>query len=945
MRKWSVVLSLIAAVVSVAVEESQAQTTADGLRAPAKVIRDSSGIPHIFAANDHDLHFMLGWVHAEDRFFQMDVLRRQASGTLAELLGIAALPGDVEARTIGLGRAAKRSWPILAPTVRAALKAYAKGVNAFLGKHPLPLEYGLLELTRVPAWTEIDTLTVSKGLSFELSFDLDIERTIALLSYQGAGVALGFDGTALFFEDLFRSEPFDQAATVPDARQASGLLSRKLLGPEIGDVSHHVTDSALALAKDYLKRVRDLPFFRNALRPRGEKPGSNQWVVAGRHTESGYPLLANDPHLPLLMPAVFYQVHLVSPQVDVIGSSLPGGPFVLTGHNKHIAWGPTTNFMDVTDVYEELVEVDPASPSGLSIVHEDVREPIIPIPVEFAVNVINDGNENSIVPVTSGVPSEVLIVPRRNHGPIIAQNLTEGTALSVQYVGFSGTREVQAFFLWNRARNLADFKKGLKFFDVGSQNWVYADKRGNIAYFVSGELPLREDLQAGTVVGAPPFFIRNGESGNEWVPLSDPQPDQAIPFEILPFREMPKLVNPPAGFIVNANNDPLGLTLDNDPLDQFRDDGGILYFAYGGAYQSFRAERITQMIEDKLASGDGKISFEEMKAMQADTVMRDAQVFVPYILAAFDNAFAVDADRFLAGLAKHPGVVEAVGRLRAWNFTTPTGLGPDGYDAGGDDPASSIAATIYSVWRSRILANTVDAFVDKFGLPKPQGPETRNALRALRNLLDNFDTNQGKGESGIDFFIVPGVDAPAEQRRDILLLKSVQDALMQLSSADFEAAFDNSIDQDDYLWGRLHRVVLDHPLGPPFSAPPAGLGGGAFPPPLPDLDGIPTDGGYQTVDRSDSDPRANGSNAFMFEEGPAQRMVVEVTRKGPKAESSLPGGQSGDILSPFYVSLLEEWLLNDTHDLLVKRAAIKADAVSEETFVPASDDHDDDDDD
>ena len=192
-----------------------------GLEGPARLDRDGNGIAHIRAGSRHDLFFLQGWVHAQDRLFQMDTRRRQADGTLAELLGPAALPTDVQLRTIGLHRAAARSLPALSADAQAVLAAYADGVNAWVASHPLPPEYGALSLTTVRPWTALDSVAVGKLQSFGLSFDLDIELTTALLGYQQAGQAAGFDGTALFFQDLWRAEPFTDASTVPDATRAA----------------------------------------------------------------------------------------------------------------------------------------------------------------------------------------------------------------------------------------------------------------------------------------------------------------------------------------------------------------------------------------------------------------------------------------------------------------------------------------------------------------------------------------------------------------------------------------------------------------------------------------------------------------------------------------------------------------------------------------------------
>ena len=188
-------------------------------------------------------------------------------------------------------------------------------------------------------------------------------------------------------------------------------------------------------------------------------------------------------------------------------------------------------------------------------------------------------------------------MPRRNNGPIVQIDLAAGQANSVQYTGLSGPRELVTFWPWHRARKLDDFRRGRQCFDSGTQNFAYADRQGNIAYFAASEVPLREDLQAGTVVGLPPWFIRNGSGGNEWLPRP-PQADQAIPYQILPMDEMPHLINPPAGWFVNANNDPAGTVLDNNPLNQLRPGGG-LYYLNAGYDAGFRAGRITELIQSK----------------------------------------------------------------------------------------------------------------------------------------------------------------------------------------------------------------------------------------------------------------------------------------------------------------------------------------------------------
>ena len=897
------VLSLAPAARAQPATPPQVQTMS-GLKAPAQLVNDANGVTHVIAVTEDDLYFLQGWVHARDRFFQMDQNRRLASGTLAELLGPAALTSDVQLRTFGLRRAAERSLAALNPATRAALAAYARGVNAWLGDHALPPEYAALELTRADPWTDVDSVVVGKLISFGLSFDVDIDPTIAFQTYLRAGQALGFDGQALFFEDLNRAAPFDPAATVPDA----SVPRRADSGPR---VPHRIDDGALDLAREVAERLHEIPLFQR-LRDRDRRDGSNLWAVSGRLTATGRPMIANDPHLALGTPSTFYPMGLHAfGRVEVFGSGFAGVPGVVQGYNRHIAWGTTNNAIDVTDTYQEQLVPDPSSPSGFSSLYLGRPEHVIPIPQVFRANQPGNGVANDVIVVPPGgaIPPATLIVPRRNNGPIINLNAATGVALSVQYVGFAATRELDSFFLLNRARNLDEFTAALQFFDVGSQNFVYADERGNIAYFTTGEMPLREDLQAGTVSGAPPWFIRNGQGGNEWIRQDARPADQALPYAVLPFAEMPQIVNPPAGWFVNANNDPAGLTLDNNPLNTLRPGGGVLYLAYAWD-RGFRAGRITDRIRAELVRS-GRISFDEMQSIQADVKLRDAEYFAPWIVRALERAQAAGAHPALAALGADAGVREAVDRIARWDYATPTGL-TEGWDAGkpaGIAPTpgqidASIAATIYAVWRARLIANTVDAVLTPFGLPTPGNQEVVNALRRL---LDTFDVRGGVGASGINFFNVPGVPDAAD-RRDIVLLKSVQEALARLASDAFAPAFGNSTHQVDYRWGKLHRIVFAHPLGGPFSIPPAG---GAFPAPLPGLAGIPTDGGFSTVDASSHGARATSANAFMFSAGPVRRFVGEVRPGQTRAESIWAGGRSGVLGDPSYTLFLPKWLANE----------------------------------
>lgn len=892
--------------------------------------RDVDGIVHIYANTERDLVYAQGWAHARDRFFQMDALRRQASGTLGELLGESVIGDDVLLRTLGLRRAAERSLTVLSAESLAVLGYYAEGVNAFVAQSGLPAEYAALEITAVPDWTPLDSVTIAKLLAFGLSFDLDTDLTSALVNYQAAGADQGFDGSALFFEDLYRSAPFDSASTVPDASVTPGRPTARNSWRDYD--SSYLRPQAVADAQAFFDRLAQVPVIGEAIKLREGIIGSNEWGVAGSRTISGRPIMANDPHLSLDTPATFYQNRLFCAQAgyDVMGSSFTGVPLVVLGQNRNVTWGATTNPMDVTDAFQETLAAAPGSDFGLGTVTNGVVEPLELLVLQFRVNRPDDGVDNNL-DVVGGldIPPFALIVPRRNNGPIVSLDIGALSAVSLQYTGFGATREIDAFRLWNKAQDLDDFIEGLQYFDFGSQNWAYADIDGNLAYFTSGELPLREDLQAETVNGLPPFFIRNGTGGNEWLATNNPEPGQASPTAVLPFAEMPQVINPSSGWFVNANNDPIGNTLDNNPLNELRPGGGIFYMNPGYA-PGMRAGRITQALTARLDGG--KVSPEMLAQIQSSVRLLDAEVFTPYLLAAFQAAQAVDAQPDLAALASDIRTAEALARLANWDYEFPTGV-MEGYDAsdvnGVRSPPSqaeiddSIAATLYSVWRGRVINNIIDAPLQTRGL---QGPGSAQAMTALRNLLDNFAANDGVGASGIDFFAVPGI-AEADDRRDFLLLSSMVNALDLLASNDFFEAFNGSTEQSDYRWGRLHRLVMDHPLGGTYNLPSAG---GALEPSFADLAGFAVDGGYGAVDASSHSVRAANSSAFMFSSGPVRRYVGQPgTAPGSiVGRTILPGGSSGVLGSPWYANLTERWLTNESYPMRQNKGELKSAIVS-----------------
>jgi penicillin amidase len=335
------------------------------------------------------------------------------------------------------------------------------------------------------------------------------------------------------------------------------------------------------------------------------------------------------------------------------------------------------------------------------------------------------------------------------------------------------------------------------------------------------------------------------------------------------------------------------------------------------------------------------ITAEDMKRFQANTQQLDAELLTPFLLDAFDAAVDPGAPPELAALGADPEIAEAVGRLADWDFSTPTGIAErdDAHAANGTRSAgvptgeaeASVGATIYNVWRAKAIWDVVDAnIMDLVGV----GIGSSDALKALHHLL-SAEPFTGLSTAGdVNFFPEPAGLASAEDRRDATLLAALRTALDALASDDFAAAFGNSTDQDDYRWGRLHRITFDHEFDPSFSIPPQA----GFDDLAPGLPGISRDGGYNVVNASGFSARADGSNDFRFGGGPVRRYVGEAGRGGGHLPSVrgfnvIPGGPSGVPGDPDHATQLSTWLTADYHRVNMSKVVPVSGSVRE-TFVP-----------
>ena len=404
--------------------QTTGRTQISGLDGQVEIVRDRSGVPHIFATTDHDAFLALGYVHAQDRLWQMEMNRRIGAGRLSELLGDATLDIDKFQRTLGYYRAAAGDYAALNARSRMALDAYAAGVNAWLGAgHTLPPEFVLLGAKPEP-WRAIDSLVWEKMMSWDLGGDYDME----LLRLQLVQ-ALGPERAA----QLLPPYPDDALNILPkEAFSIAGAGGLDLLR---------------------LDRSLQLDFGRG-----GREIGSNNWVVAGSRTATGLPMLANDPHLSASIPSIWYLAEIQGDQIHAIGATFPGLPAIVIGHNERVAWGVTNVGPDTQDLYIE--RINPANPNQYEV---DGKWQDMAVVDE---TIVVDGEDQ---PLHWAARST-------RHGPLISDVTTTGAPLALRWVALEpGDTTMDAFMGLNYAANWEQFVDALRLYVSPSQNVVYAD--------------------------------------------------------------------------------------------------------------------------------------------------------------------------------------------------------------------------------------------------------------------------------------------------------------------------------------------------------------------------------------------------------------------------------------------------------------------------------------
>ncbi len=541
-----------------------------GLQDEVTIYRDSYGVPHIYASSQEDLFFAQGYTTAQDRFWQMEFSRHIGMGRISEIAGEATVSSDKFIRTVGWNRMAQAYidyYEQEAPEFMTILDAYSAGVNAYIEENQdnMPLQFQILGLVKEPwqiePWLPVHTVAWGVVMSDNLSGNWSYELTRARL-YQE------LDKETV--DTLIPGYPYHNRPVIaPTVDQVNQQAAQSQPGALVGIDWQAVDTSLVGIPPDMAFVGRYDPNL-----------GSNNWVISGEHTNTGLPLLANDPHLGVQMPSIWYEVGLHAPDYHVRGFSFAGVPGVVVGHNEHIAWGVTNVGPDTQDLYIEK------------------RNPDNPLQVEFMGSWEDMTVLEEVIKVNGG-EDIVLPVYVTRHGPIIndvTENESTDQPLAFRWTAQTPSRILQSVILLNQATNFEEFRNALSYWDTPSQNIIYADKEGNIGYQMPSRVPIRKNSN-----GLLPVPGWTGEY--EWEGF-------------IPFDELPTLYNPERGFIVTANH----AVVDEDYGH---------FIAYDWT-DGDRGLRIENMIAEKLTNG-GTINADDIAAIHFDSKSLPAETWVPLL--------------------------------------------------------------------------------------------------------------------------------------------------------------------------------------------------------------------------------------------------------------------------------------------------------------------------
>lgn len=847
-----------------------------GLAAEVTVQRDQRGIATITAENTGDLFFAQGFVHAQDRFWEMDFRRHMTAGRLSELFGESQLGTDKFLRTLGWHRVAEEEVEALPPETRAYYQSYADGVNEYLAERQgarLSLEYAVLGLQNADykpePWTPADSVAWFKAMAWDLRTNIEDETERALLAQE-------LDAQQI--NELYPEYPFGEhpviladdpagAAVVAEAKKGaagSGAAGDSGSGAGAGEAAQEgadsgsdsdtastasfsdttrVTDVQTAAAVN-LEPLTELVEKVDALvAEQGEGVGSNSWVVSGEHTTTGMPLLANDPHLGAALPSVWTQMQLRCKTVtaecpfDVAGFSFSGLPGIVIGHNQHVAWGFTNLTTDVADLYVERLSGDNYWKDNKQLPVETRDETIV---VAGGKDVPLTVRSTGHGPIISGLTPDFTAIaenPRTGKGVGTAEIpvepeadgiVTDGEyAVSLRWTALDASTTAEAIFKLNTATDFEQFRAAAKLFDVPAQNLVYADVEGNIGYQAPGKLPIR---------GA----------GDGWLP--QPGWDSAYDWKgFIPFEEQPMAYNPKSGYIVTANN---AIVTDDYPYFLSRD------WDYG-----YRAARIVELLEGRFK--DGPVSAKDMAEVQMDNQFPAAKS-----LQQAYTSISIEDEK----------VNEALKLLAEWD--------------GQNDPDSAAAAFANVLW-NKVTAQMVEG-VDA---DIPRSSQSRFAVFFEQQLKDPKSTwwrGSDQVNNQQEFFELAAQQAYAE--------------LVELQGSNPEK----------WNWGKLHALPLIHetfgtsgiaPIEWLFNRGPYPTGGGSG---VVNATGWSLEEGYETTNV------------------PSMRTVMDPSDWDASTWQNLTG-ESGHAFHPNYTDQTDGWAKGKQYSWAFSPDAVKT--ATKDTLV------------
>ena len=639
----------------------------------ATVVFDRFWIPHIFTKDIEDAIFVQGYITARFRLFQIDAIRRIFRGRVAELIGDIAVEKSKDYVVYSVTREGRKIEEATYDYLKdlpefVYLKKYADGVNAFINRMKNGLEKPPPEFKFL-------------GVDNPVIYPFEVTDILSIIKFQS---------WFLTGENLLLSENFY-------TRVRTRFSSHKNL-------------LELFVRSEPPQKTFSLPLQTPPLFYSPNNFGSNNWVISAQNSENGYPLLANDPHLPLLNPPIWYALHIKTDNLELLGFSLVGIPGAMIAHNGKVSWGITNVGYDVLDIYKEETEEDSNCPSGFSYLFDGKSECFKKVEIQM--------------PVRGKSPTPITVYLSERHGPVIT-DIKSDSVLTIRWTGSELSKLTELVNLF-KAQTVDDAINSTKSVGNPAMNLVAADTQKNIAYAAYAYVPKRE----WNLYENPPYYVLPGTGCCEWSGW-------------LPLDKLPQTKNPSSGFVATANNDILGTTADNDPFNE----GLYLLFAYD---PGFRVGRITQLIQEKLKSNQ-KLTVQDMQNFQNDTYSLLAERIFPFVISALEknqNLFD-DSEK------------KAFSILKKWGKTSPSGYSyKEGelayFETTGQEREESIAASIFWTTFSRMLSNTFYDEFTSFGISYYLEDSAVNSLLYMletgkSDFFDKIETLQVEGPNDIIF--------------------------------------------------------------------------------------------------------------------------------------------------------------------------------------------------